>query len=496
MKNKSSRITFLTILLVILLVFGFATTASAMFIQQWEYNVTYHANNGLGEANQYDGSNNNYFTAFPGNTFTAPVSTYFDGWSTTIGGPVVYEAGDTFSMPARTYHMDLYAVWTPIPIQYRLNVTYHANNGLGEPNQYDGSNINSFVAFPANTFTAPSGMIFDGWSTTIGGVVLYNPGDIFSLPAQTYHMDLYAIWVPEQQQGRFPVTYYANNGSGDSLLDSYYMNGWIVSTLPEDTFTATAGINFLGWSLTPTGFVDYYAGDTFVMPFSAVDLYAIWTDKPTLNRGDHFAYMQGYPNGTFQPERNMSRAEAVVMFSRLLTEQIDSLTTYTSTYTDIGGIWLEAQNAIGYLQQEGVLSTPAPFFRPQDYITRAEFADLACGFENLTTGLPSSFSDVSTSHPYYDQINYAVARGWISGYPDGTFRPDNPIKRAEVTSLVNKVLERYCDQTYVDLHTSSIKYYYDMTNPASHWAYYQIMEASNGHLYTKVGTVETWTSLL
>ena len=133
-------------------------------------------------------------------------------------------------------------------------------------------------------------------------------------------------------------------------------------------------------------------------------------------------------------------------------------------------------------------------FRPDEPITRAEFAELACSFENLTSGPPNFFSDVPSTHPYYDVINYAVARGWLQGYPDGTFRPDNFITRAEIITVVNRVLERYCDQAYVDSHLALLKNYTDLV--PTYWAYYDIMEASNGHDYTKIGMVETWTGLL
>jgi len=173
----------------------------------------------------------------------------------------------------------------------------------------------------------------------------------------------------------------------------------------------------------------------------------------------------------------MTRAEAVVMFSRLLTKQMDIGTTYSSTYTDvIPGQWYA--NAIGYMQQKGVLSTAGAYFRPNEPITRAEFADLAVGSENLTSGAASSFTDVPSYHPYYDEINYAVARGWLAGYPDGSFRLDNFIYRSEVVTVTNRVLERYADKSYINSHPSTIKSYTDLNS--TYWPYYDIMEASVG----------------
>jgi len=202
--------------------------------------------------------------------------------------------------------------------------------------------------------------------------------------------------------------------------------------------------------------------------------------------------MQGYPDGDFGPTRNMTRAEAVVMFSRLITNVIDDKGDYENTYSDVPlGQWYS--NAIGYMEQHGVLSSDIANFRPNDKITRAEFADLACSFENLTSGAANNFTDVPSSNPYYNEINYAVARGWLTGYPDGSFRPNNPIQRSEVVTVTNRVLERYADHNYIYNNASSITHYNDITS--GYWAFYDIMEASNGHEYTKDGATETWLSL-
>ncbi|MGI5891691.1 MAG: S-layer homology domain-containing protein [Bacillota bacterium] len=302
----------------------------------------------------------------------------------------------------------------------------------------------------------------------------------------------------------YTLQYYTNYPTGSMIVSTVheesYLVGATVSARPASTYANSDGTKtidgvvyeFAGWSLTPSGGVEYYPGESFKMPAKNLKLYGVWTTKPVLNRLDHFAYMQGYPDGTFGPTRNMLRSEAVVMFSRLLTNKMNESMTYTTTYVDVPtGHWFS--NQIGYMQQKGVLSTLPPYFRPNDPITRAEFADLACGFENLTSGAPNSFIDVPSNHPYYDEINYAVARGWLTGYPDGTFRPNDPIQRAEVIAIVNRVLERYPDQAYINTHTSMIKKYTDLI--PTYWAYYLIMEASNGHNYNKIGTTETWTSL-
>ena len=379
-------------------------------------------------------------------------------------------------------------------ITTRYVVTYHANNGTTEANVSDVHTNKSFTARPADTFSKPGLLFFfKGWSFTEDGPVAYEAGEAFTVTSQT--TNLFAKWERLNIQIlTYSVTYHANNGLGEGdLTDGPYVAGVSITARGDGTYTPPSGKEFAGWSLTATGSVDYYAGEVFVMPKANVNLYAVWSSKPVLNRVDHFAYMQGYPNGTFGPVRNMTRAEAVKMFSNLLTKQLDISTTYTSTFTDIpAGIWYA--NAVGYMQQHGVLTTTSTKFRPDDPITRAEFADLAVSFENLTTGAASNFSDVPASYWAYNQINYAVARGWLSGYPDGTFSPDSPITRQEVVTLTNRVLERSADLTYIDTNTSVLKQYSDISSTTC-WAYYDIMEASVGHNYTKFGTSESWLSV-
>lgn len=417
---------------------------------------------------------------------------YFAGWSLTADGVVAYAAGAIFTMPSK--NLDLYAVWNTIILRKLLyNVTYHANNGLAEDDVVAGDYPagNTVTVKPGSIFTAPSLKVFSGWSLTADGVVAYTAGQTFSMPAN--NIELYAIWTKIPLSRVFSITYIANNGTAEpNVTDGGITAGQSVTVRLGGTFTAPASKEFAGWSLTADGAVLYYAGETITMPPQNLQLYAMWSGKPVLNRGDHNAYMQGYPDGTFGSLRNMTRAEAVVMFSRLLTEQMDLETAYASTYTDVlPDKWYA--NAIGYMQQHDVLSDTETVFRPNEPITRAEFADLAVSFENLTTGAINDFSDVPPDYWAYDSINYAVERGWLKGYPDGTFRPDDYIIRAEVVTVTNRVLERYADLIYIEAHTDIVKSYTDLEN--SYWAYGNIMEASIGHFYTKLGLIETWTSL-
>lgn len=209
-----------------------------------------------------------------------------------------------------------------------------------------------------------------------------------------------------------------------------------------------------------------------------------------LNRRDHTAFLVGYAEGTFGPERNMTRAEVTTMFARLLTEQIEADKTYSSTFNDVAkNCW--AANYIGYMQQFGIVTGYTDgSFRPNAPVTRAEFAAIASRFEKLTQG-SKSFTDVPDTHWAVKYINFAATRGWVTGYADGTFKPEHSITRAEVAAVTCRLLERSADQTYIRSHIGKLRTFADVTE--SHWAYWYTMEAANGHDYTKSGGSENWS---
>ena len=209
-----------------------------------------------------------------------------------------------------------------------------------------------------------------------------------------------------------------------------------------------------------------------------------------LNRRDHYAFLVGYADGTFGPERNMTRAEVTTMFARLLTEQIEADKTYSSTFNDVAkDCW--AANYIGYMQQFGIVTGYEDgSFRPDAPVTRAEFAAIASRFEKLTQG-SASFTDVPDTHWAVRYINFAATRGWVTGYEDGSFKPEHSITRAEVAAVTCRLLERSADQTYIRSHIGELRTFADVTE--NHWAYWYAMEAANGHDYTKSGGSENWS---
>ena len=255
-----------------------------------------------------------------------------------------------------------------------------------------------------------------------------------------------------------------------TLLEKKAPEGYVLS---NETYTLTVSgsrVTMNGKAYSPVTFVNRKAAE--------------------LNRTDHFAFLVGYTGGTFGPERNMTRAEVTTMFARLLTEQIEADKTYSNTFTDVPkGYW--AADYIGYMQQFGIITGYSDgSFRPDAPVTRAEFAAIASRFEKLTEG-SKSFTDVPNTYWATRYINFAATRGWVTGYSDGTFKPENPITRAEVAAVTCRLLERSADQSYIRSHLKELRTFADMTE--SHWAYWYAMEAANGHDYTKSGGSENWS---
>lgn len=218
---------------------------------------------------------------------------------------------------------------------------------------------------------------------------------------------------------------------------------------------------------------------------------------PQLNRDDHVAYIMGYPDGTVQPKGEITRAEACTIFFRLLTDSSrDYYFSKTNDYTDVNaGDWFN--NAISTLSNAGIVTGYNDgTFRPNQPITRGEMAKIIANFANLSKG-GKTFSDLS-GHWSKTYVELAAGNGWIAGYPDGSFRPDQKITRAETVTMINRVLERVPAKE-LRLLSRSIMLTFPDNNPGD-WYYIAIQEASNSHeyqrsVYETTGD-EMWTKLI
>lgn len=210
-----------------------------------------------------------------------------------------------------------------------------------------------------------------------------------------------------------------------------------------------------------------------------------------LDTENHNQYLFGYPEGTFGPDQNMTRAEVAQMFYNLL---VDKNVAITASFEDVpADAWYA--KSVNTLASMGIISGVGENrFEPERSITRAEFTSMAMKFTKGALDGTNVFSDVHSGDWFYEAVVGSIQYGWIEGYEDGTFRPENWITRVEVTSIVNKMLGRFADHEFVAGHADELNAFSDVTS--THWGYYHIVEATNSHTYTKPSTnVETWTEL-
>ncbi len=212
-----------------------------------------------------------------------------------------------------------------------------------------------------------------------------------------------------------------------------------------------------------------------------------------LNGKDHFAYIIGYPDGNVHPEANITRAEVATIFFRLLQDDVrEANFTRSNGFSDVSARqWLN--NAVSTMAKMDIVrGYPDGTFRPNENITRAEFAAIAARFDSKAGAPAADFSDVS-GHWASAEIAKAAANGWINGYPDGTFKPDQDITRAEAMALVNRVLNRD-PKDPSDLLESMIKWPDNMDT--RNWYYLDVQEATNSHEYERTTKAsEKWTAL-
>ena len=245
-------------------------------------------------------------------------------------------------------------------------------------------------------------------------------------------------------------------------------------------------------------------GDEMVEDFVFTNVYKKPGEKgetiksgPQLNRDDHVAYIMGYPDGTVQPEGEITRAEACTIFFRLLTESSrDYYFARTNDYSDVNaGDWFN--NAISTLSNAGIVTGYNDgTFRPNQPITRGEMAKIIANFANLKSG-DKTFTDLA-GHWSKTYVELAAGNGWIAGYPDGSFRPDQKITRAETVTMINRVLDRVPAKESRLLSRSIMLTFPD--NKPGDWYYIAIQEASNSHeyrrsVYETTGD-EMWTKLI
>ena len=281
------------------------------------------------------------------------------------------------------------------------------------------------------------------------------------------------------------------SGSKDGVNGTFSFNGWKKDdgTVLTGEQQLTADLTLHGvWTFTKKSSGGGGGGGGHKPTVTIPD------DVPTgLNGDDHYAYIVGYPDSTVRPQNGITRAEVATIFFRLLTDETrNANSTKSNSYSDVAaGAWYN--HAVSTLSAMGIVKGDSHGkFNPNAPITRAEFAAIAARFDDKANTTAVDFSDIA-SHWAKNEISAAANNGWINGYTDGTFRPNNKITRAEAMTLVNRVLKRL-PETAEDLHNDMIKW--SDNSDTSAWYYLAVQEATNSHYYDiKANKYEKWSKL-
>lgn len=376
-----------------------------------------------------------------------------------------------------------------VKIQYQWVSTDNPSDVTPPADDY----IRTGTAYTAKAQEAThQGYSFKGWFTDDACTLSYTDGTVLSTDTILYGKWEKIATPPSSGGGgshvtKYYILHYESNG-GTKYEDEKYKKNTVVIL---DKIPKRVGYTFTGW------YADKELTDkiTSVKMTSDKTVYAGWqaTDVPNyLNNENHFAYIVGYEDGTVRPNANISRAEVAAIFFRLLKDDVrDDNLTANSVFTDVAfGKWYN--KSISTMAKIGIVKgRTANAFVPNAPITRAEFAAICSRFDQSNVEIKSDFNDIS-GHWAEKEIRRAASLGWIKGYADGSFKPDQNITRAEAASMINRMLHRL-PETVEDLLDGMIQW---PDNQPSDWYYINMQEATNSHDFKQKGEIhEHWTKL-
>ena len=335
------------------------------------------------------------------------------------------------------------------------------------------------------------------------------------LPYDIYRKENY-IKVPYVIFVKYMITYdnNAENTTGKIPIDENKYDEDDNVTILSNGDLARAGYTFKGWNTKADGSgISYNPGDTFKITANTT-LYAQWqkdsvdseigwtwsggsstTSKESPKTEEmltHIAYLNGYPDNTIMAQGSITRAEVAAIFARLKVGEAN-IPTSTANYSDVNSSDWYAKYIVFVTDNKIMEGYEDGSFKPNDKITRAEFTAVVARYNSLAD-MTSTFEDV-IGHWAAGYIGSVTSKGWINGYPDGTFKPEKDISREEVATMVNKMLDRKVDKD--GLNNLSIKNFKDLDN--SSWSYFDIVEASNSHKSVRriLGDIlEDWKRIL
>ena len=475
---------------------------------QGPYSVTYHeTENPRSTTKTYTNSDSTYTLKDYEELWTLPEGKTFKHWVDSFDN--VYTKGTTLKL--NNHGLELYPVFEDAPAT-KYTVTfycwYHQKENDKQPfardtriiidpngGTYAGSTTKTEITVTSNVTVKDAsryGYSFDGWYVTKDNAGVYTFTAVWD---NNYYYNTYSIYYYDyddckSEYANFPygtsIVIDPNGGtaklSGTSFSTKQYFNIYRDYTLTD---ASRSGYTFYGWDLTKSGSTYYFT--------------AMWSryksDVPyMLNGTDHYAYIKGYPNGSFKPTDTITRAEAATIFYRLLTDSTrKAYATSYNTFKDVPATaWYNT--AVSTMAKLGIVNGGADgYFRPNDPITRAEIAAMIARCDGAYyTGTSTVFSD-TYGHWAAGYIDRAYELGWINGYGT-TYAPDRYISRAETVAVLNRVLNR-APQYTSDL-TRNYTTFSDVATSA--WYYLDVEEAANSHTYTRKSNAdyETWTKLI
>jgi len=426
----------------------------------------------------------------------------------------------TFIMPAAD--VDLHAQWDPEPAVF--TVTYDGNGHTGGSVPIDAQEYleGGSVVIQGYGNLVRNGHSFIGWNTERNGSGdWYQPGDTFTMLGE--NVTFYAQWDSDGEPTAFTVTYDGNGHTGGSApIDPQgYLEGESVIIQDRGNLTRSR-YSFIGWNTERDGSGDWYQpGDTFTMLRENVTFYAQWRFEGSSGGGGggtrpgppvdtdgperpippdvfspyHEAYLVGYPDGTIRPNSTITRAEVATIIFRLLDDNYRTqIWRQSNPFDDVVSTnWFN--NAVSTLTNADIIEGfPDGTFRGNQAITRAEFVTIVSRFieESSHTG-SDLFNDIS-GHWAREYINSVGHYDWIRGFAGGDFRPNQSITRAEAAAIVNRMLNRL-PETSADLLPGMVTWSDNMNTNA--WFYLYIQEATNSHDHEMKadGVHERWTEL-
>lgn len=465
---------------------GDVTYKAQYFSSTRKYTVTWLNYDGSPletDSNVDYGTMPSYDGAEPSRSATAQFSYTFTGWTpalATVTGDVTYTA--TFTETVNCY-----------------TVTYQ--DGVSSSEVFADQSYTVEYGTPTPAFAGTpyrAGYTFNGWEPSVSDTVTEDA---------VYTAKWSAISIPVTPSTGSAKLIKVDADNTDSRLPNVVFALYRATGTLVGTFTTNANGEITVSSLAPGSYywvetrpAEGYVLDDTPRSFTVTaDQTAEMTvankhsDIPSAFSGEHYAYIVGRADGLVHPEANITRAEVATIFFRLLDPQLrEQYLTTENSFNDVEhGRWFNT--AVSTLSAMGILNgRPDGGFHPNDTITRAEFAAIAARFDATAKRTGTTFTDID-GHWAQGEINAAANNGWILGYEDGTFRPNQSITRAEAMALVNRVLQRI-PETAADLSEDMIRWA-DNANP-NKWYYLTIQEATNSHDYRrKPNGHEYWTAI-